>query len=270
MYGWVLSKIGPDPYIYLNNVLQKCLQCFVLLQDSDGEKRPQEGIKSTRLYGCAHCLYLNEYRGVKGHVVAWHLEVQEAPYYCKLCTVKYVESGPWVNHANSNGHRAKAFFFLGLVAGALGRTFWEMKMTGERVDACASVTEESNRWELQLKMVPEGPGGDNSRDQARAEEGLSELGCRDTLMVGTGKTARVATPRVRQPYPPSMGAPQQHQTPFQMFPLLQASHPWMQRPSFSRPHHPSQSPHPWPCWGQRIAQRTWSFSQNCWTISPSH
>ena len=78
-----------------------------------------------------------------------------------------------------------------------------------------------------------GPGGDSSRDQARAEEGLSELGCRDTLMVGTGKTARVATPRVRQPYPPSMGAPQQHQTPFQMFPLLQASLPWMQRPSFS-------------------------------------
>ena len=133
--------------------MQKWLHLFFLFRMAMAWREQKDPVKRTRLYSCLRCPYFNDIRGVKGHVVARHLGVEEAPFHCTLCTVKYTESGPWVKHANSDGHRARVFLMPAQAANALGRSEWDLRTSGQDADARPWGTDESNRfWELQQQM----------------------------------------------------------------------------------------------------------------------
>ena len=109
--------------------------------------------KRSRLHSWLKCPYFMDFRGIKGHIVARHLPVHQAPYHCTLCNGKYTDSAPWVHHANSEAHRARCLLKPALAESCLGRSDWEMKVDGPNADVRPWGTQESRHyWDLQQSL----------------------------------------------------------------------------------------------------------------------
>ena len=72
------------------------------------------------LYECRACPVLCDKRSMVMHIVAKHLQVREAPYFCTLCDTKYVSRRDWERHRTDVHHRARCAMRPKLAKGCMG------------------------------------------------------------------------------------------------------------------------------------------------------
>ena len=100
-----------------------------------------------RIYACKSCNYFHDLRSIKGHVVARHLALEEAPFFCRVCNVKFLAGEEWAKHANSASHRVRVMVCPSpLGQTALGRSEWEFRSEGPNAHADRWGAEESKRY----------------------------------------------------------------------------------------------------------------------------
>ena len=110
-------------------------------------KYAKTGTHHGRVYACTRCTYFNDLRAIKGHVVSRHLELEEAPYFCRLCHLKCYAAEEWVRHANSVAHRLRVMVSPSSVSkNTLGRSSWELNLEGDNPDATRWGAAESERY----------------------------------------------------------------------------------------------------------------------------
>ena len=109
-------------------------------------KHAKSGTHHGRVYACTRT-YFNDLWVIKGHVVSWHLELEEAPYFCRLCHLKCYAAEEWVRHANSVAHRLRVMVSPSSVSkNTLGRSSWELNLEGDNPDATRWGAMESERY----------------------------------------------------------------------------------------------------------------------------
>ena len=79
------------------------------------------------------CPYFKEIRCIKGHFVSCYLELEEAPFFCRLRHLKCYASEEWVQHASVAAHQICVVATPSNVAKiALGRSTWELNVDGTK------------------------------------------------------------------------------------------------------------------------------------------
>ena len=97
---------------------------------------------------------------MKGHVVARHLELEEAPFFCRVCHLKFLEGVDWAKHANSPSHRVRVMVCpSALGQNALGRSGWEFITEGPDRHAVRWGAQESRKYfDLTRSVRPQASG----------------------------------------------------------------------------------------------------------------
>ena len=113
-----------------------------------------------RIYACRQCHYFHDLRSMKGHVVARHLELEEAPFFCRVCHLKFLEGADWAKHANSSSHRVRVMVCpSALGQNALGRSGWEFITEGPDWHADRWGAQESKKYfDLTRSVRPQASG----------------------------------------------------------------------------------------------------------------
>ena len=97
---------------------------------------------------------------MKGHVVARHLELEEAPFFCRVCHLKFLEGADWAKHANSPSHRVRVMVCpSALGQNVLGRSGWEFITEGPDRHADRWGAQESRKYfDLTCSVRPQASG----------------------------------------------------------------------------------------------------------------
>ena len=108
------------------------------------------------VYRCTRCSFFGDQRALQAHVVTRHVPLEEAPYFCRVCHIKYVLADDWVRHANSNSHRVRVMVCPSPGGQTpLGRGSWALSLTGPCPDATRWGSQESKRYfELSSRARP--------------------------------------------------------------------------------------------------------------------
>ena len=102
---------------------------------------------------------MHDMRSVKGHVVSRHLPIEDAPFACLVCQVKYADSPSLDKHFLTDVHRACMAFRPDLAGISVRRQPWTLSIDGMNPDATPLPMADSNQfWTLvasSCALVPE-------------------------------------------------------------------------------------------------------------------
>ena len=74
-------------------------------------------------------------KGVTWHVISTHREVEEAPYFCRVCPARFVTARVWRKHTSQASHRAKLILRPEQAATALGQGGPSVRFEGPESEA---------------------------------------------------------------------------------------------------------------------------------------
>ena len=87
------------------------------------------------VFRCQMCPWEGDKKGVTWHVISTHREVEEAPYFCRVCPARFVTARVWRKHTSQASHRAKLILRPEQAATALGQGGLSVRFEGPESEA---------------------------------------------------------------------------------------------------------------------------------------
>ena len=109
------------------------------------------------LYECRACPVLCDKRSMVTHIVAKHLQVREAPYFCTVCDTKYVGRRDWQRHRTDAHHRARCAMRPKLPKGCMGINPDGVALEGPSARAISLPKEEADRYWALVAAAKDAP-----------------------------------------------------------------------------------------------------------------
>ena len=92
------------------------------------------------------CPWQGDKKGITWHVISTHREVEEAPYFYRVCPARFVTARVWRKHTSQASHRAKLILWLEQVASALGQGGPSVRFEGPESEAVQMDKEYSEKY----------------------------------------------------------------------------------------------------------------------------
>ena len=125
------------------------------------------------LYECRACPVLCDKRSMVTHIVAKHLQVREAPYFCTVCDTKYVGRRDWERHRTDAHHRARCAMRPKLAKGCMGINPDGVALEGPSARAISLPKEEADHYWALVAAAKDAPL-DLDKDSSSSSESEEE------------------------------------------------------------------------------------------------